>query len=197
MKKYSIILIIILFIGNITNVFSQELSSKEKKQLKKEIRKLLKDPVKYKYFKNNLKTKDNLLNSQTKDISFLKRERNKVQHSLNVCRDSISGFENAIRIYDKESKNIANVNASNNCVDDTGIKYRLQIGLYKEFDISSFLQQLKLMSFEVVDDGLYRYSIGNFDNEFDAELFKDALRQMGLKDAFVSFYLDGKRIPKN
>jgi len=192
MKKFSILLILFVFIANTGNVFSQELSSKEKKSLKKEIRKLLKDPVKYKFLKESLVVKETIVNEQSKEINLLTRESNKLKHELKVARDSIGEYAYAIKAY-KESEI---KNAGNNCTDDSGMKFRLQIGLYREFDITSFLEQFKLLSFEITDDGMYRYTIGNFDNEIEAESFKEAMRKMGIKDAFVSFYLDGKRIPK-
>ena len=188
MKKFSILLILFVFIANTGNVFSQELSSKEKKSLKKEIRKLLKDPVKYKFLKESLVVKETIVNEQSKEINLLTRESNKLKHELKVARDSIGEYA----YKESEMKNAGNTN----CTDDSGMKFRLQIGLYREFDITSFLEQFKLLSFEITDDGMYRYTIGNFDNEIEAESFKEAIRQMGIKDAFVSFYLDGKRIPK-
>lgn len=193
MKRFSIIFIIFVLATNVTNVFSQELSSKEKKALKKEIRKLLKNPIKYKYLKESLVVKETIVEEQSKEINDLTQETNKLKHELNEAGDSISDFAYQIKVFRETEEKQAN---SSNCKDDYGIKYRLQIGLYKEFDVTNFLNQLKLLSFEITENGLYRYTIGNFENEDDAEAFKEAVRQMGIKDAFVSHYLDGKRVPK-
>jgi len=194
MKKFSLLIILFTFIVNINNIYSQDLSAKEKKALKKEIRKLLKDPVKYKYLKESLDVKETIVSEQSKEINSLEKETNKLKHELNVARDSIGDYAYAIKIYQEAEAKASNT--TSNCKDDSGMKYRLQIGLYKEFDMSAFLEQLKLMTFEITEDGMYRYTIGNFENEVDAEAFKEAIRQMGIKDAFVSYYLDGKRIPK-
>ncbi len=189
-KVISVFLAIFLVFGK---SFSQELSSKEKKTLKKEIRKLLKEPIKYKYLKESLAVKESIVKEQTAEIDNMTRNENLLKHKLKVARDSIGDFSYALDLYKKEEKNAS----TKCCNDDSGMRYRLQIGLYKEFDISSFLEQLKLMSYEITEDGLYRYTIGNFATEDEAEVFKEAMRQMGIKDAFVSFYLDGKRIPKD
>ena len=110
-------------------------------------------------------------------------------YQLDAARDSIGFYETKITTQSVPKTN------SINCKEDAGMKYRLQIGLYEQFDITSFLEQIKVVSFEQVD-GKFRYTIGNFNTEEEAEMFKEAVRRMGIKDAFVSYYLDGIRIPK-
>lgn len=81
--------------------------------------------------------------------------------------------------------------ASNKVV--AGTTYKIQIGLYKQFNINRYFQDAKDISYEVVD-GKNRYVISGFDNEQTAEQFVEDIRKMGIKDAFVAKYVDGKRV---
>lgn len=48
---------------------------------------------------------------------------------------------------------------------------------------------------EYIDNGVYKYIVGEFSNVKDATKYKDSLRNKGFKDAFVIAMKDGKRIP--
>lgn len=74
-----------------------------------------------------------------------------------------------------------------------GTSYKVQIGLYKNFNINRYFEGGKEISYEVVN-GNNRYVIGSFDNEQTAEQFVEDIRKMGIKDAFVAKYENGKRV---
>ncbi len=170
-------------------MLAQDLTKAEKKSLKKELRTYLKDPIKFKYLKDNLAVKDVIIKEQLNDLSEVSTEKKELSARLNAARDSIGFYENKLAKY--VSAQVSSVS----CRDDSGLKYRVQIGLYKDFDITSFFSEIKVLNFEQIE-GEFRYTIGNFTTENDAELFKAAIRKMGIKGAFVSYYLDGERIPK-
>jgi len=74
-----------------------------------------------------------------------------------------------------------------------GTVYKIQIGLYKHFNINKYFDDLKTLGYEQVD-GKNRYVIGTFDNVDTAKKFVADVRKMGIKDAFVSKYVDGERV---
>lgn len=74
-----------------------------------------------------------------------------------------------------------------------GTTYKIQIGLYKTFNINRYFDDAKDISYEIVD-GKNRYVISSFDNEQTAEQFVADVRKMGIKDAFVAKYVNGKRV---
>jgi hypothetical protein len=48
---------------------------------------------------------------------------------------------------------------------------------------------------EYKQDGLYKYSVGDFENDFNAaNNYKNDLREMGFKHAFVVAFQNGERI---
>lgn len=186
--KFKLVLITTLFfIGGSSH--AQNLSKAEKRDLKKELKTYLKEPVKFKYLKESLATKEVIVNEQAKELTAIAKERNAIKFELNAARDSIGIYGNQLSSFKD------NTSQNSECIDDNGMKYKVQIGLYRQFDIRSFLQELKVTSFEEID-GMFRYTIGNFTTEDEAELFKEAIRKMGISGAFVAYYLDGERIPK-
>lgn len=191
--KFKLILCALILGGLTTTVQAQKLSKKEKRALrkekralKKEIRTLIKSPVKYKSLKEGLTAKEEKVEEQGQTIAELQRKNSQLEAELTEASTTIENYAKAIHL------------AKNNttCRNDNGMKYRVQIGLYKQFDIRSFLNETKVVSFEDIN-GLYQYTIGNFTTEEEAETFKQAMMKMGIKDAFVSYYLDGKRISKD
>ncbi|MGI9543756.1 MAG: Ezrin/radixin/moesin family protein, partial [Cyclobacteriaceae bacterium] len=48
---------------------------------------------------------------------------------------------------------------------------------------------------EVDSDGTQRYTLGNFKDYWQADKFKKYLREMGVKDAWIVPYKDGRRVP--
>ena len=73
-----------------------------------------------------------------------------------------------------------------------GTVYQVQMGFYEYLDLSSFNERLKLVKAENID-GAKRYVIGHFENVMDALQFTNDMKILGVKDAFVSQYIDGVR----
>lgn len=183
--KFKLTLLVFIMIGATASTQAQELSKTEKKALKKEIRGLIKNPAKYKTMKENLTANEQKVAEQGRNIGKLQRSNNELQQELLNAKQSISSLNDYVSSV-KEAKNT--------CREDNGMQYRVQIGAYAEFDIRSFLHQTKVVSFEEVDN-LYRYSIGNFATKEEAISFRNAIKKMGIKDAFITYYLNGERTP--
>jgi len=74
-----------------------------------------------------------------------------------------------------------------------GTVYKVQIGLYKKYDITANFEKPKFIGYEDVE-GFKRYIISSFDTEEAAEKLKTDLRGLGIKDAFVAKYVDKQRV---
>lgn len=191
--KFRIQVLLVVIITMCSSAYAQELSKAEKKNLKKEIRTLLKDPVQYKMLKESIDLKETIIQEQAEELIGITAENAKNLNSLNFAKDSINLCKAKTANLERDYDAIKSAGG----IDDTGMKFKLQIGKYKEFDISNFLKKKKLMTYERDENGVFIYTIGNFETEYDAELFKSAMRQIILKDAFVAYYLDGVRIAKD
>lgn len=192
MKSKILMIIVVIFAVN-SNIYTQELSKTEKKNLKKELRTLLKDPVQYKLLKESLTLKENIIREQDAELLALENENAKNKNRLELVKDSIRLCTLNLEKVEMELNSLK----TSGGFDNKGMKFKLQIGKYRDFDISSFFEKNKFMTFEKDENGLFTYTIGNFETEEKAELFKKAMRDLGIKDAFVSHYIEGVRVSKD
>lgn len=77
--------------------------------------------------------------------------------------------------------------------DDFGIWFRVQIGAYENTKIDKSLETTDNLSLEDRDD-LQKIVLGRFRNYNDAKNLQQSLKQIGLADAWIVSYRDGKRI---
>ncbi|MGB1248521.1 MAG: SPOR domain-containing protein [Chitinophagales bacterium] len=180
MRTKTLFLVLCSLVLSVT-IQAQELSKEEKKALVKEAKAMKKNPELLKNLKDQAAGLDIVVNEQTAYIMRLTQLNQSLTAKNDALRSSLSDTE--LELHEKED----------DCVlDEAGQKYRIQIGLYRDFNITSYLVKPKFMVFEKVGD-LYRYSIGNFDTEEDAKDFAKEIRAMGISDAFVTEYNDGDR----
>jgi hypothetical protein len=82
--------------------------------------------------------------------------------------------------------------------DEAGISYKVQIGAYKNQvpnDVASRFMNIKTWPVNhVMINGLYIYTIGNFNAPAFAQKLKDEAIALGIADAFVTVYKDGKKL---
>ena len=88
----------------------------------------------------------------------------------------------------------AEANVPVNTMAAKGIVYKVQIGAFKNKDLSKYFENNKNFSGEVDADGTKKYTLGAFPTYWEADNFKKYLREMGVNDAWVVAYKDGKRI---
>jgi septal ring factor EnvC (AmiA/AmiB activator) len=159
---------------------AQSLSKQEKKQVKKELKNFKKNPESYVSGKEKTK---NALQDLRNEVSNLKDQIAKRNSDIESLKDEIA----ALKI-----KNLELENALTKEEEAPELGFRVQIGYYKVFDINKYLVEPKTVVSEEIDDA-NRYSIGYFTDLEQAVQFRNDLRKMGIKDAFVSKYNRGSR----
>jgi|TARA_B100001093_G_scaffold167231_2_gene159817 hypothetical protein len=179
MRNFLIILVILGFFIN-QSVQAQELTKTQKRALKKEIRTYKKNPEKWVKMQNQHQDKvkelsDEIasLNAQLKTAE-LTSEQLAEQLKLEHLR------------YVELEKTIPSTELPE------GTVYQVQMGFYQYLDLVSFNDKLKTVRAEEID-GKKRYVIGHFDNLLDAVQFSNDIKRIGVSDAFVTEYIDGKR----
>jgi len=75
-----------------------------------------------------------------------------------------------------------------------GLIFKVQIGSFRNKDLTKYFNNTKNFSGEVDADGTKKYTLGEFTEYWEADNFKKYLREMGVKDAWVVSYKDGNRI---
>jgi hypothetical protein len=72
------------------------------------------------------------------------------------------------------------------------VVYKIQIGLYKKLDMSSYLAEPKFIGLEK-DGDKNRYVVSYFREKEEAVKFVTELRRLGIRGAFVAKYENGER----
>ena len=75
-----------------------------------------------------------------------------------------------------------------------GLFYTVQIGVYSQVVSSRKLYNIQPLYTEVAPNGNYRYNTGIYNNVGRAVEAKNMIIDVGIKDAFVTAYFNGKRI---
>ncbi|HEX8549401.1 MAG TPA: Ezrin/radixin/moesin family protein [Cytophagaceae bacterium] len=75
-----------------------------------------------------------------------------------------------------------------------GVQYKVQIGTFKNKNLTSYFNNNPNFSGETDPDGSKRYTLGQFKDYWEADKFKHYLREMGVRDAWVVAYKNGKRV---
>jgi hypothetical protein len=76
-----------------------------------------------------------------------------------------------------------------------GVVYKVQIGAFRNKDLTKYFNNNKNFSGDVDPDGAKKYTLGEFVEYWEADNFKKYLREMGVKDAWIVAYKDGNRVP--
>lgn len=76
-----------------------------------------------------------------------------------------------------------------------GLLYTIQIGVYTKEVTNNRLLNLRPIFTERLNNGLFRYTAGIYNNAERLVADKNKVVLLGVRDAFVSAYVNGKRIP--
>jgi hypothetical protein len=75
----------------------------------------------------------------------------------------------------------------------TGKWYFVQIGAYQKVDLSLYKEGM--FNFRQSEmDGLYKYTLGAFQDVNQAIGFLEGVRKLGIRDAFLLAYVNGKKV---
>lgn len=183
-----------------------QLSRKEKKEWKKKKKKT--DPEDFKAIvdeNNALKSQVSSLNGQLsglqqrvsdKDakIAELQQQNTQLEADLAAARQvAKNAQQEAAKAMDEARKMMASTPKS--VYDDSGIVFKVQIGSFRQKDLSEYFEKYENFAGEIREDGSQSITLGRFREYWDADKFKKYLRDMGVEDAWIVPYKDGTRVP--
>lgn len=196
-----------------TTSFAQEMSDKEKKKLQKELLSKAKamDPVELKKMFDeypNMESEVNSLNSKISslesDLSSKNNEISSLKSDLDAANAKLSEMENAQTSVANDdggsSSNTGNTGGGSSSISRPtgqvipGLIYKVQIGAFRNKDLTKYFNNSENFGGEVDQDGTKKYSIGQFSEYWEADAFKKYMREMGVKDAWIVPYFNGKRV---
>lgn len=175
---------------------SAQMSKAEEKEWKKRIKAL--EPEQYK----TLIEENKSLKSQ---VGSLKNELAGVDDKIGEKDDQIAQYQLQVSdLRDQVAKAKAaaaqpqtttrSVDTGGRVNEEVGVIFKVQIGAFTNKDLSKYLNTTQNFTGET-EDGLKKYTLGVFRDYWDADTFKKYLREMGVKDAWIVSFKDGKRVP--
>lgn len=182
MKNILFLLFSLLLILTFSDATAQNLSKAEKKALKKELKEYKKDLANY------AKVKD----TQKKDIDALSKDIAVVKDLLSEALSDNEKLSSKIILLQAKYNNLLAASEAKEQMPN-GIIYQVQMGYYEHLNLQSFNNVTKHIKAEEID-GAKRYVVGYFENVEDALEFRTDIQKLGIKDAFVSQYIDGERV---
>lgn len=203
MKSYlSILIVMFMAIGLAQPVMAQKKSRAERKKEKAE-KKLWKKKAKT-YKKSPLALRDDLENAN-KQLRQCSDRNKELQDKFGALESTIDSLEAALNSKNAE---IAALNtkyeklqmayeAQKNINEKgivPGLVYRVQVGAYVHFDMNQHLQHTDKTFEGESQDGMNKYLMGNFREHAMSIAFRDDVRKLGIKDAWVVPYIDGVRV---
>ena len=175
--------------------YSQKLSKDEAKNIKNELKEYMKHPETYKAKmdeeKANKDASDAQITSLKSDLDAAKASADDLQKKVTADEDQIKQLQEDA---DKAKEAVAAAKEADvKGTPSTGTVYKIQLGMYKGFNVNKYFDQPRSIGYEQVD-GMNRYVIGHFPDEQTALKFVDDIRKLGIRDAFVAKYIDGQRV---
>lgn len=179
MRNFLIIVVTLGFFIN-QSVQAQQLTKTQKRALKKEIRTYKKNPEKWVKMQNQHQDK----------VKELSDEIARLNAQLKTAELTSEQLAEQLKLEQLRFVELEKTIPSTELPE--GTVYQVQMGFYQYLDLVSFNDKLKTVRAEEID-GKKRYVIGHFDNLLDAVQFSNDIKRIGVSDAFVTEYIDGKR----
>ncbi|MEZ4776664.1 MAG: hypothetical protein R3D00_26045 [Bacteroidia bacterium] len=170
----------------------------------KDEKKFWKDKAKM-YTKNPLSLKAEFENyqEQIKDLKARNKELMKKGPAtgnadlVDSLRWALIQMEGELQAQRSQKEKLEKAYNAQKTVNDMGIQaglsFRVQIGAYVFYEMNNPPDQAADFVAERAD-GFNKYVIGSFRIYDEAQSFRDELRKMGMKDAWVVPYIDGVRV---
>ena len=197
------IVIAFAFVLGLTSfVSAQELSKEEKKEWASKLKSMTPEN-----FKKLVENKD----QYKSDAESLQGEVEQLQADNDQLQSEVGDYKAAAQAAEEKAAQMeaaasapqtasADASASGAGYDNyesptsKGVLFKVQVGAFKNFDITKYFERHQNFSGEVDADGTMKYTLGVFSEYWEADKFKKYMREMGVKGAWIVSYKDGKRV---
>jgi hypothetical protein len=190
MKTKVVILCLALIFSGI-QVFAQ-LSKQEKKEWKKKAKTYAKNPANLKEFTEAKETADTDNSALKNQVSTLNKQVSDKNNRIAELEDQISRMRGELTSAKAELAQLKEAPAPMDF--SRGVVFKVQIGAFKNKDLSKYFNNNPNFGGEAVEKGEQKFTIGIFRDYWDADKFKKYMREMGVKDAWIVPYKDGVRV---
>lgn len=148
------------------------------------------DPLKFKQMNDDLADLRGQSTGMTAQLESMKKEEQQLRSLLE--RKSAEVEQLSARIKDMEENCTPSGNSGANNDDYTkGVVYKVQVGNFRDKNLSKFLQEGQFWMQD--PDGAKKYTIAYFRDYWEADSFKKVLQGLGVKDAWIVAYENNQR----
>jgi uncharacterized coiled-coil protein SlyX len=191
MKKQLILLFCLALIFASTEGYSQ-LSKKEKKEWKKKAKEYARNPASLKQLEEDKQAAESQVSSLTQRVNQLQSTMSSKDSRIAELEDQLAQAQNQLSAARAE---LTQMSQNPNPMDfSKGIVFKVQIGAFRNKDLSKYFKNNPNFGGELAEDGAQRFTIGVFRDYWEADTFKKYMREMGVKDAWIVPYRDGNRV---
>lgn len=188
MKNLVILMCFVFVVASISTTYAQ-LSKEETKEWKKKAKALKKSPEELK----NLYDENAALKSE---ISGYKRQISSLEGQTKEKDNQIASMTQKMRSMEQDlaaAQQQGQTRQLGTSDDDSGVVFKVQIGAFRDRDMSKYFDSTDNFTGET-DEGVQKITLGRFRDYWEADTFKKYLREMGVSDAWIVPYKDGKRV---
>jgi len=136
--------------------------------------------------KRQLSNLESQMGEKDARIAELQDQLNRAQAQLTAARQAEMAAKDALG----NQKPVV----SKSPISMDGVVFKVQIGAFEKKDMSKFFDNNPMFSGED-ENGMQKVTIGFFKDYWEADTFKKHIREMGVKDAWIVPFKDGKRVP--
>ncbi len=193
--KNLVLILALVFCVSAVNVATAQLTKKEKKEWKKKKKKTSPEQFKRMYDENaSLKSEVSSLQGQLSSVQGSIGEKDSKIAELTEENRKLEAQVNAAKKAIAQAKQEASSQPTAAPVDDSGVVFKVQIGAFRNKDLSKYFENNPNFGGENDEDGMQKITLGRFRDYWEADTFKKYLREMGVNDAWIVPYKDGTRV---
>jgi vacuolar-type H+-ATPase subunit I/STV1 len=192
MKNFIIPLCLIFMIAGVNLSWAQvELSKQEKKEWKKKAKDLKKNPEELKRIFEENASLNSEISGYKRQIASLESRLSEKDSELSNMRQRLQQMESEVSAARQKQEAQSQ---SGPAYDDSGVVFKVQVGAFRNKDLSKYFENTENFSGETAEDGTQKITLGRFRDYWEADNFKKYLREMGVSDAWIVPFKDGKRV---
>ena len=181
---------------------SAQLTKEEKKEWKTKYKAYKKDLEGFKELVEENGTLKSQLSTNKRQLSNLQSQMGEkdaqiaeLQDQLNRAQAQIAAAKQAEMAAKDALGNQRPVQVeSKSPISMDGVVFKVQIGAFEKKDMSKFFDNNPMFSGQD-EEGMQKITIGFFRDYWEADTFKKYIREMGVKDAWIVPFKDGKCVP--
>lgn len=191
--KTKVVILCLALIFSGMQVFAQ-LSKKEKKEWKKKAKEYAKNPANLKNLTEAKQVADTDNSSLKGQVSTLNNQVSDKNARIAELEDQISKMRGELTSVKAELAQLKEAPPTNSMDFSKGVVFKVQIGAFKNKDLSKYFENNPNFGGEATDKGEQKFTIGIFRDYWEADKFKKYMREMGVKDAWIVPFKDGQRV---